>query len=192
MKASALLCLLTWLMLGSFAPPSAWYDEAAPRLDYGDFGCGPLKTGSCAELALGARAERPARVEPPWSPVRVIVSIPQQKAWVFKNGALIASSPVSTGKRGHATPAGTFRILEKKVTHHSNRYSNAPMPYMQRLTTYGIALHAGHLPGYPASHGCIRLPRSFARKLYGLTDYGTRVTVTSAPLRVPRDVSRRA
>jgi lipoprotein-anchoring transpeptidase ErfK/SrfK len=111
--------------------------------------------------------------------VHVVVSIPQQKAYVFQDGELWATSPVSTGKRGHATPTGTFQILEKKVHHRSNKYANAPMPYMQRLTWQGIALHAGSLPGYPASHGCIRLPRSFAKKLYGLTDHGTRVTVVN-------------
>ncbi len=110
--------------------------------------------------------------------VRVVVSIPLQKAYVFDDGELVGTSPVSTGKRGHETPTGRFRILQKKVHHRSSKYDNAPMPYMQRLTNYGIAIHAGALPGYPASHGCIRLPRSFAKKLYGLTDYGTRVTIT--------------
>ncbi|WP_076073138.1 L,D-transpeptidase family protein [Sphingomonas montana] len=112
--------------------------------------------------------------------VRVLISLPQQKLYAFRGKTLVATSPVSTGKRGHATPAGTFRVLQKAVTHHSNRYSNAPMPYMQRLTTYGIAIHAGALPGYPASHGCIRLPRSFARTLYRMTRNGTVVTITRA------------
>jgi hypothetical protein len=110
--------------------------------------------------------------------VRMLVSLPLQKAWVFDDGKLIDTTPVSTGKRGHGTPTGSFPILQKKVHHRSNKYSNAPMPYMQRLTWTGIAIHAGHLPGYPASHGCIRLPRAFAKKLYGLTDYGTKVTIT--------------
>jgi hypothetical protein len=122
----------------------------------------------------------------PASPVRIVVSLPQQKAYVFRSGLLVATAPVSTGRPGHPTPVGTFRILQKKVHHHSNRYSNAPMPFMQRLTNYGIALHAGSLPGYPASHGCIRLPRSFARKLYGMTDFSTRVTITRERLRVER------
>jgi lipoprotein-anchoring transpeptidase ErfK/SrfK len=111
-------------------------------------------------------------------PVRIVVSLSQQKAFVYKAGALVAASPVSTGRRGHETPTGTFPILEKQVHHRSNKYSNAPMPFMQRLTAYGIALHAGHLPGYPASHGCIRLPWGFAKKLYGLTGNGTIVTIT--------------
>jgi lipoprotein-anchoring transpeptidase ErfK/SrfK len=114
------------------------------------------------------------------SGLKVLVSLPQQKVYVFEGSELVATSPVSTGKRGHETPAGRFRILQKKVHHRSSKYDNAPMPYMQRLTNYGIALHAGRLPGYPASHGCIRLPRSFAKKLYDLTSHGTQVTVTRA------------
>lgn len=127
-----------------------------------------------------ALASAPAapRAPSPGEGVRVVVSLPQQKAYVFDDGDLVATSPVSTGKKGYETPVGTFRILQKKVYHRSNRYSNAPMPYMQRLTWQGVALHAGSLPGYPASHGCIRLPRSFAKKLYKLTDYSTHVTVT--------------
>ena len=111
-------------------------------------------------------------------PVRVVVSLPQQKAFVYRGGALLWTSPVSTGKRGHGTPAGTFRILQKKVKHRSNIY-DASMPYMQRLTHSGIALHAGHVPGYRASHGCIRLPYGKARKLYDVTRHGTTVVVTN-------------
>lgn len=117
--------------------------------------------------------------DPSFAGVRVLISIPQQKLYAFKDGKLWGTSPVSTGKKGHRTPTGTFPILQKKVRHFSNLYDNAPMPYMQRLTHGGVALHAGALPGYPASHGCIRMPRSFAKKLYGLTRHGTPVTVTS-------------
>ena len=145
-----------------------------------------------ADAAVAPVQEEPGPEEPelaeaapepkkPWrrrSGIRVVVSLPQQKAYVFKDGELLDTSPVSTGKRGHETPVGTFPILQKKVHHRSNRYNNAPMPYMQRLTWSGIALHAGSVPGYPASHGCIRFPRSFAKKLYGLTNHGTTVTVT--------------
>ena len=123
----------------------------------------------------------------PASNVRIVVSIPQQRAYVFEDGELLATSPVSTGKRGHATPAGTFPILQKKVHHRSNKYANAPMPYMQRLTWGGVALHAGSVPGYPASHGCIRLPRKFAKKLYNLTDHGTVVTVTNKRLKSSKE-----
>ncbi|RYY23464.1 MAG: hypothetical protein EOP62_20190 [Sphingomonadales bacterium] len=109
--------------------------------------------------------------------VSIIVSIPQQRMFVYRDGELIAVSTVSTGKDGKDTPAGEFTILQKKTFHRSNLYSNAPMPYMQRLTWDGIALHAGHLPGYPASHGCIRLPKEFARELYEITAMGGQVSV---------------
>lgn len=120
--------------------------------------------------------------------VVIVVSKASQRMYVYADGALWATSPVSTGKRGKATPAGTFAILQKKVFHRSNLYSNAPMPYMQRLTWSGIAMHAGHLPGYPASHGCIRLPRAFAKSLYDLTRHSsTAVIVTDEAL--PTDAS---
>jgi pyruvate/2-oxoglutarate dehydrogenase complex dihydrolipoamide acyltransferase (E2) component len=134
----------------------------------------------------------PPAPEPAPSGVRVVVSIPLQRAYVFEDGELLATSPVSTGKRGHETPTGTFPILLKKVHHRSSKYDNAPMPYMQRLTNYGIALHAGRLPGYPASHGCIRLPRAFAKKLYDLTDYSTKVTITSRRPKSAEDALRLA
>jgi hypothetical protein len=114
------------------------------------------------------------------SGVLIVVSKASQQMHVFKDGQLWASSPVSTGKRGHSTPAGVFPILQKKVYHRSNLYSNAPMPYMQRLTWGGIAIHAGRLPGYPASHGCIRLPHAFAKSLYAMTRAAsTTVVVTN-------------
>ncbi|TFI60129.1 hypothetical protein E2493_01755 [Sphingomonas parva] len=124
-------------------------------------------------------APPPAAPAPrPQSSVRIVVSLPQQKLYVFKAGELVASSTVSTGRKGYATPVGRFPILQKKVKHRSTTYDNAPMPYMQRLTWSGVALHAGHVTGRPASHGCIRLPHSFARKLYGMTNFGTTVTIT--------------
>ena len=118
------------------------------------------------------------------SGVLIVVSKSTQQMHVFKDGALWATSPVSTGKRGHSTPSGVFPILQKKSFHRSNIYSNAPMPFMQRLTWRGIAIHAGRLPGYPASHGCIRLPYGFARALFGLTRAAsTTVVVTNEPVR---------
>jgi hypothetical protein len=135
-----------------------------------------------AEAAIPVIGRPPAAVPP----IRVVVSLPQQKAYVFRAGELVATAPVSTGRPGHPTPTGTFRILQKKVHHMSNRYSNAPMPFMQRLTNYGIALHAGRLPGSPASQGCIRLPWSFAKRLYAMTDGATRVTITRERVRLAR------
>ena len=113
----------------------------------------------------------------PSGPVVVLVSIPQQTMHVYRNGILIGRSTVSTGSKGRATPGGVFSILEKKQTHRSKKYDNAPMPYMQRLTWSGIAMHSGKLPGYPASHGCIRLPYDFSQLLFKTTANGGTVVV---------------
>ena len=113
------------------------------------------------------------------SGVLIVISKPSQTMYVFKDGALWDSSPVSTGKRGHTTPSGMFPILQKRTFHRSNIYSNAPMPHMQRLTWGGIAIHAGTLPGYPASHGCIRLPADFARSLFKMTRPETTTVVVT-------------
>ena len=114
----------------------------------------------------------------PSGPVEIVVNLSEQRAYVYRNGVRIGMSETSTGKEGHETPTGTFTILEKEKVHRSSRYNDAPMPYMQRLTWYGVALHGGPLPGYAASHGCIRLPLAFARKLFGVTSVGTQVVVT--------------
>lgn len=121
----------------------------------------------------------------PDGPLIIIVSLAKQRAYVYRNGVLIGISTVSTGAAGHETPTGVFTILQKKVTHRSNLYNDAPMPYMQRLTWDGIAMHAGNLPGYPASHGCIRLPLAFAERLYGVTQLGLTVIITQAS-EIPR------
>lgn len=110
-------------------------------------------------------------------PLLIIVSIPDQLLHVYRNGIRIAASTVSTGKPGHATPTGVFKILQKDKHHRSSTYSNAPMPNMNRLTWSGIALHAGQLPGYPASHGCVRLPLQFSEMLFGITKLGMTVVL---------------
>lgn len=115
-------------------------------------------------------------------PLYLIISIERQMVHVYDGGRLIGLASVSTGARGHRTPTGEYPILQKREWHRSNLYSNAPMPFMQRLTWDGVALHAGHNPGYPASHGCIRLPKEFARKLFGLTQIGTLVRVNADEL----------
>ncbi len=117
----------------------------------------------------------PAMIHPPavadvlQSGTLIVISKASQHMYVFNNGMLWSSTPISTGKRRHETPSGVFPILQKRKLHRSNIYSNAPMPYMQRLTWDGIALHAGWVPGYPASHGCVRMPRAFAEALFKLT-----------------------
>src|SRR5437870_6555754 len=113
----------------------------------------------------------------PAGPVVVLVSLPDQVMYVYRNGVRIGRSTVSTGTAGHRTPTGVFTILQKKVDHESSIYKGAKMPNMQRLTWTGIAMHAGQLPGYPASHGCVRLLEDFAAKLYTVTKLGTTVII---------------
>ena len=149
------------------------YDEpppAAPKRHYQH----PRK-----RLQLDHKAEKQIEKQTtkPQGPVVIAVSIEQQKLRVYDANGLFAETPVSTGMRGHSTPMGVFSVIQKSKYHRSNIYSGAPMPYMQRITWSGIALHAGALPGYPASHGCIRMPMTFAVKMWGWTRMGARVIV---------------
>ena len=135
------------------------------------------------QMALSAEAPlQPGEYE--WHPeasqsgeVVVLVSIPRQELHVYRGGVRIARASISSGKPGHSTPVGVFPILQKQKMHHSNLYDDAPMPFMQRLTWGGVAMHSGRNPGYPASHGCIRLPDEFAELLYGVTSHDTTVVV---------------
>lgn|SRR5690606_11520679 len=151
--------------------------------------------GSCAIGCAAAQAMPPAMPPAPpattlkpgdfdWRPeaspfgeMLLVVSLPHQLLHVYRGGLQIGRSTISTGRPGYETPTGVFTILQKEVEHRSNLYDDAPMPYMQRLTWDGVALHAGALPGYPASHGCIRLPPAFAKLLYGVTTNDTVVIV---------------
>lgn len=114
--------------------------------------------------------------------VSIIVHLPKQELYVYRGNTCIGSSTISSGRRGRSSPPGVYTILEKKVFHRSNLYQNAPMPFMQRLTWCGVAMHAGLLPGYPASHGCLRLPRKFSKLLFEYTKCGLTVIVTDAPM----------
>jgi lipoprotein-anchoring transpeptidase ErfK/SrfK len=114
-------------------------------------------------------------------PFQIIVATARQQVTLYGRNGLIARAAVSTGVPGHPTPLGVFAVISKQKWHESNIYSGAPMPYMQRITWSGIALHAGPLPGHPASHGCIRLPQDFAIRLWGITKVGARVIVTREP-----------
>ncbi len=116
----------------------------------------------------------------PSGPIVLVVSLDEQRAYVYRNGLAIGVSTISSGKPGNETPTGVFTILQKKKDHRSNLYNDAPMPYMQRLTWDGVALHGGSLPGYPASHGCVRLPHAFAEKLFAQTRTGDTVVVANA------------
>ena len=108
---------------------------------------------------------------------RVVVSLGDQLAYLYRGETLMAVTTISSGTDSKPTPTGIFNILEKKPMHRSKKYDNAPMPFMQRIDRFGIALHAGHLPGRPASHGCVRLPAQFAAKLFKVTDVGTPVLI---------------
>lgn len=112
-------------------------------------------------------------------PLQIFVSKDTQTMTVYDGDAVVATTNVSTGKAGHTTPSGIFSVLEKRKTHFSNLYDDAPMPFMQRLTWSGIALHeSAHVPRYPASHGCVRMPRAFAKTLFGMTRRGFHVVIT--------------
>ena len=122
--------------------------------------------------------DAPKDTAKPVGPIVIAISIENQQMKIYDRNGLFAESPVSTGMRGHSTPTGVFSVIQKNKYHRSNIYSGAPMPYMQRLTWSGIAMHAGALPGYPASHGCIRMPMNFAMRMWGWTRMGARVIVT--------------
>lgn len=145
-------------------------------------GIGVMAGGAMAQVVLDSASLQPGEFT--WHPenaptgsVAIIVSLPEQRVHVYRNGVRIAVSTCSTGKEGHETPTGVFTILKKDRHHKSSTYSDAPMPNMNRLTWDGIALHAGKLPGYPASHGCVRLPMAFSDKLFGITHLGTPVII---------------
>ena len=114
----------------------------------------------------------------PSGPITVVVKLDSQRVFVWRNGKLIGISMIASGKPGYETPDGVFTVLEKQKDHHSTKYDDAPMPYMQRLTGDGIALHGGHPRGYPASHGCIRLPMGFAAALFKEDKRGMHVVIT--------------
>jgi hypothetical protein len=110
-------------------------------------------------------------------PERVVISLSDQLAFLYRGDTLMAVATISTGTDGRPTPTGIFNVLEKQPFYRSKKYDNAPMPFMQRIDKYGVALHGGFNPGYPASHGCIRLPVAFAKKLYSVTDLGTPIYI---------------
>lgn len=167
-RAVLLLGAALLLPLAASAEPTGSHGsviDAAERLKPGDYIWAP-------EIA-------------PRGPLLMIVSLATQRGTLYRNGVPIAITTVSTGKTGHETPTGVFSVLQRDVDHRSSLYDDAPMPYMQRLTWGGVSLHGGTLPGYPASHGCIRLPHAFARLLYSITRLGMTVIVTDAAA-VPR------
>ena len=150
--------------------PYHWTVGNAPQAHkdmVAEFGKLGLKPG---EYVWAAAA--PAEGEP-----RIVVDLLTQMAYVYRGDKLLGASSMSSAKTGHVTPYGYWTILEKRPFYRSKKYDNAPMPFMQRIDEYGIAFHGGVNPGYPASHGCMRLPMKFAEKLYGVTRIGTKVVI---------------
>ena len=182
--------------LGFEATPAAaqgyipWFNDDQPRTEparkwkrrpqspsrtvLNDYG----RLGLKAAGEQSAREAKPAEVPNPQRPLFVVASIADQRVSVYNHDGLVASSAISTGMAGHPTPKGIFTIIGRERFHRSNIYSAAPMPFMQRVTWSGIAMHLGVVPGHPASHGCIRLPAEFATKLWGLTKIGERIVIS--------------
>lgn len=165
MRAAVIGIALTTIPLAAQARDAAPTSDSIATLNAGDY------------LWNGAVVVPPAA-----SNVRIVVSIADQKLYLYRAAKLVAVSTVSTGKPGHDTPTGDFKILQKAVKHNSNQYDDASMPYMQRITWDGVAIHAGRDPGYAASHGCVRVPIAFAKRLYAITRLGARVTITDDSL----------
>ena len=169
---------LSWkriILVLAIVVPASSHRSAATATD------AEIPLGKTDKLSAGKYEWQPSRS--PGGTVSVLVDLPTQMLSVFRGEVLIARSSISSGRAGHTTPSGVFTILGKEVMHHSNLYHWAPMPFMQRLTWEGVALHGGYLPGRPASHGCVRLPHAFAKLLFQITSCGDQVVVTnkSAP-----------
>jgi lipoprotein-anchoring transpeptidase ErfK/SrfK len=151
-------------------PPYRWTQGAAPKAHrdmvatFGKVGLAPGKFLVADKI--------PAEGE-----TRVVIDLLTQMAYVYRADQLVGASTISTARRGMVTPLGFWSVLEKRRLYRSKKYENAPMPWMQRIDSYGIALHGGGTPGYPESHGCIHLPTKFAEKLYGLTKVGSKVVI---------------
>src|SRR5215471_4048857 len=179
-SAVAWSCLAAWSSSADargMGAPYGWYDGW-----YAPPAAMPARKARVVPTATKKDKAEPKKKDAgfgqmPKGPLQIVVSIGTQKVTLFSNGVRVAQGPVSTGVPGRPTPTGVFSIIEKDRYHHSNLYSNAPMPYMQRITWSGVALHEGVLPGYPASHGCIRMSHDFAQKLWPITNLGVRVIV---------------
>lgn len=182
MKRLAFALALTGLCASSVlvpATPASALETMEAKMQAGD---AASQARIDMQWAFGLRRVKPGQylwrnVPEDAGPERVVISLSDQLAYLYKGSTLVAVSTISSGRPGKDTPTGVFPILEKQRFHKSLKYENAPMPFMQRIDKYGIALHAGHLPGVPASHGCVRLPGDFAAKLYNVTEVGTPVYI---------------
>src|SRR3954452_3610701 len=159
--------------------------EAAPSVFWPDYyepypppRFAPPRARKAVKKRLPANDDVAKDSRKPQGPLIIAISIEKQVLRIYDANGAFAETPISTGMRGHSTPMGVFSVIQKHKYHHSNIYSGAPMPYMQRITWSGVAMHAGVLPGYPASHGCIRMPMAFAVKMWNWTRMGARVIVS--------------
>ena len=170
----------------SKAEAALYWPGSEPGMSQPDPAAQPKKPKARKHVAKkGEAPEKEKESSKPQGPVIISISIDQQKLRIYDANGLFAETPISTGMKGHPTPMGVFSVIQKDRLHHSNIYSGAPMPYMQRITWSGIAIHAGVLPGYPASHGCIRMPMAFAMKMWNWTKMGARVVVTPGEMTPP-------
>jgi lipoprotein-anchoring transpeptidase ErfK/SrfK len=163
----------------AIAPPAAALETYAAQMQASD---AASQAAFDMFQAFGFKRLKPGQylwrdVSPSAGPERVVISIGDQLAYLYRGNTLMAVSTVSSGKDAKPTPTGIFSVLDKRPMYRSKKYDNAPMPWMQRIDQYGVALHAGFNPGRPASHGCVRLPSEFAKKLYTVTDIGTPVYI---------------
>ena len=189
LSMTASLALLAGLASSAAAFPFDWTSEAGYRRhDLGRADLSAARGGMPGRIVVAAREKsekaKPAVKDELASKAKgvltIAISIDKQQLTLYSDGVPIAHSHVSTGMPGHPTPTGVFSVIQKDRYHHSNIYSGAPMPFMQRITWSGVAMHEGVVPNHPASHGCIRLPGAFARQLWGMTKLGVRVFVTHA------------
>jgi lipoprotein-anchoring transpeptidase ErfK/SrfK len=181
------LALVTALLAGCATTPPKVVEAPPPapvavaQLPYEWTNGHAPKATQQAKALFGSVALRPGQYQwaatIPEAPAKVVIDRMQQLMFVYKGDALVGVSTISSGKKGKETPLGYWKVFRKQVKGFSRKYDNAPMPYMQMYDEMGIAFHGGNLPGYPASHGCVRLPIEFAKKLYGLTTMGTEVVI---------------
>ncbi|PXA86658.1 hypothetical protein DMC47_34130 [Nostoc sp. 3335mG] len=177
MRRSFSVILAAASLLAVAAPSQLCAQEPVPAVDPVTDGSAPVLSADDAEtLKPGAYLWHPELASA--GAVAMVVDLDRQVAFVYRGDTLIGITTISSGKDGKETPLGTYPILQKEVKHRSNLYGAAPMPYMQRLTWDGVALHAGVVPGYRSSHGCVHLPDAFAKALYGETDVGATVAIT--------------
>jgi len=171
---------VTVLALTSIASPAAArYYWTWPEGDY----YAPRPKHKIAHKKGADEVDKKPFGDLPKGPLQIIISINQQKLHVYSDGVHVADTSVATGVPRLPTPQGVFSVIQKQVFHRSNIYSNAPMPYMQRITWSGVAMHEGEDIGHPASHGCIRMPHDFAARLYRVTKIGVRVIISRPELK---------